>query len=201
MARRNSDPDNGEERPCRYTLTRDANKVTMIARCMECQGGAGLDRKQCLSGILKGLAQEFNVDSVVLSHYIETKYTEDSMQVLRMMVEVLQNLEQMGIREPYEEYFADDERLSSSQKNQQKSKCDRCQLKPDTVFSTLKIEFSNNVSGFYDVFNEFTKEVAARAEDNCNECIEATKGDMIFLFNRLEDFRAYVIHRGFKVIV
>ena len=173
----------------------------MVAQCMECKGGAGLDHTKCLTGILNGLSQEFNVDSVILSHYIETKYADDSMEVLGMMVEVLQNLDQMGIREPYEEYFANDESLSSSFKNQQKSKCEKCGLGPETVFSALKKQFFKDISGFYCTFNDITGSVAAHREEACDKCVKATQSDLIYLFNRLEKFRAFVIYKGFQIVI
>jgi len=173
----------------------------MVAKCMDCQGGAGLVNEKCLTGILNGLASEFNVDSVILSHYIETKYAEDSMQVLGMMVDVLKNLEQMVMREPYEEYFANNESLSQSQRNQQKGACGNCELKPEVIFSSLKGQFVKDISGFYSTFNDLTAKVAANREGACDECITATKSDLIFLFNRLENFRAFVIHKGFQIVV
>lgn len=173
----------------------------MVAQCMECKGGAGFDHKKCLTGILNGLTQEFNVDSVVLSHYIETKYADDSMQVLRMMVEILQNLDQMGIRKPYEEYFAKEESLSSSLKNPQKSKCEKCNLEPETVFSDLKRQFVKDISSFYCKFNDVTGSVAANREEACNKCVKAIKSDLTFLFNRLENFRAFVIYKGFQIVI
>jgi hypothetical protein len=173
----------------------------MVAQCMECQGGSGLEHKKCLTGILNGLSHEFNVDSVILSHYIETKYADDSMQVLRIMVEIIQNLEQMGIREPYEEYFANEESLSSSLKNQQKGKCEKCNLEPETVFSDLKKQFVKDISSFYYKFNDFTGSVAANREEACNQCVKATKSDLVFLFNRLENFRAFAIYKGFQIVV
>jgi hypothetical protein len=201
VARKNNNLSKEGERPCKYNLTRDANKVIMVAQCMECHGGAGLHNRRCLIGILEGLSHEFNVDSVILSHYIETKYDEASMEVLRRMVELLQTMNHMGIREPYDEYFAGDEDLSSSQKNQQKNICNKCHLKPETLFLTLKKEFVNDIPGFYGMFDDLTRKLATKSDLNCQECVEATKSDIIFLFNRLEDFRAFVIHKGFKVVV
>ena len=168
---------------------------------MDCSGGSGLNNKRCLTGILKSLTQEFNVDSVILSHYIETKYVDDSMQVLRMIIKVLQNLDEMGIREPYNEYIAEDEGLSLSQKNQQRSICEKCPLKPEAIFSALKREFIGGLSGFYYKFDEVTRKVAAQKEDTCDECIKATEGDLIYIFNKLESFRAFVIHKGFQIVI
>jgi ssDNA-binding Zn-finger/Zn-ribbon topoisomerase 1 len=173
----------------------------MVAQCMDCRSDAGLHNKQCLTGILNGLAQEFNVDSVILSHYIETKYADESMRVLRMMVEFFQNLDQMAIRDPYNEYFADNEELSSSTRNQQKGKCEKCAVKPEAIFSSLKKDFLKDVSKIYYTFNNFTEKVAANREETCERCMRATKSDMVYLFNRLENFRAYVIYKGFQIVI
>ncbi len=190
-----------EQLLCRYQLQHDSNRITIVADCKECQGNADLNDRKCLTGILNGLCQEYNVDEVILSHYIETKYTGDSMQMLRMMVEIVHALEQMSIREPFDEYFADDSRLSSSFKSQQKSVCEKCELRPERAFSALKKLLLMDISRFYTAFDSLSHKVEGNREKACAECMKATKSDLIYLFNKLEEFRAFVIYKGFQIVI
>lgn len=186
---------------CKYRLQRDSANITMIADCKECQGDANLTDSTCLSGILKGLYNEYNINSVILSHYIETKYTHDSMQMLRMMVEILQDFEQLSIREPYNEYFNGNNQLTSQSKNQQKMECEKCQLKPERIFSQLKEDFLSDISGFYETMKNISEEVADNTNNECQLCINATESDFMYLFSKLENLRSFVIYKGFQIVI
>lgn len=201
MSQKNKSQSGDEEFVCKYRLQHDSNKITMIADCKECGGESNLNDQACLTGILNGLCLEYNVESVILSHYTQTKYADESMQMLRMMVEIVNELEHMGIREPFEEYFANDTRLASSFKNQQKAKCEKCALKPEMVFTRLKKDFLQDLSLFYTDLDNLSKQVEAEKERACAKCVKATKSDLIYLFNKLENFRAYVIYKGFQIVI
>lgn len=203
MKHKNKSHPKEEDFVCRYRLDYDSNRITMISDCKECGRGGepSLNNQICLTGILNGLCQELNVDSVILSHYIETKYAEESMQMLKMMVEIIHDLEQMSIRNPFVEYFANDTQLTSSFKNQQKSACEKCELKPEKVFTRLKKHFLRDISTFYDEFNNYSRGIDAYKKRECAKCIKTTKSDLIYLFNKLENFRAYVIYKGFQIVI
>ena len=190
-----------EQFVCKYHLQHDLNKITMVADCKECEGDSNLNNQSCLNAILNAMCQEYNVDSIILSHYVETKYADDSMQMLMMMVDIVHNLEQMSIREPFKEYFANDPKLSSSLKNQQKNICEKCELKPEKVFSGLKKDFLRDITRFYTELDNVIREVGTNENEACNRCMKATKSDLLYLFKKLEDFRAYVIYKGFQIVI
>jgi hypothetical protein len=173
----------------------------MVADCKDCKGDADLNDQTCLTGVLNGLCQEYNVDEVILSHYIETKYTDDSMQMLMMMVNMVHDLEQMSIREPFGEYFAHDSRLSSSFKSQQKNVCEKCELRPERALSSLKKLLLMDISHFYTEFSDLSQKVENKGEKACAECMKATKSDLVYLFNKLEGLRAFVIYEGFQIVI
>jgi hypothetical protein len=191
----------GQDELCKYRLSFDSNKITMIASCKECAGQADLKDRTCFSGILIGLCQEFNVDDIILSHYIESKYADDSMQMLRMMVEIVNELEHMGIRKPYAEYFESDSNLSSSQKNKQKDSCEKCELTPENIFTPLKKYFVKDLNVFYEEFNKLLGKIQDQSDEKCARCISETKSDLIYLFNKLENLRALVIYKGFQIVI
>jgi hypothetical protein len=173
----------------------------MIADCKECSGKADLIDSTCLSGVLNGLYNEYNVGSVILSHYIETKYTHNSMQMLKMMVALLQDFEQLSIREPFMEYFQGNEELSSQFKNQQKLKCDKCSLKPEKIFNGLKKGFLEDMNGFYENLMTISKNVGDNSNEDCALCINATQSDLMYLFSKLENLRSFVIYKGFQIVI
>ncbi len=191
----------GQDELCKYRLSFDSNRITMIASCKECVGQADLKDSTCFSGILTGLCQEFNVDDIILSHYIESKYADDSMQMLRMMVEIVNELEHVGIRKPYSEYFKSDSDLPSSQKNKQKDACEKCALAPENMFSPLKKHFVKDLNVFYKEYNTLLGKIQDNSDEACARCISETKSDLIYLFNNLENLRALVIYKGFQIVI
>jgi hypothetical protein len=174
----------------------------MIANCKDCERGedASLSNQICLSGILNGLLDEYNVDSVILSHYIETKYANEPILMLRNMVDIVHVMEQMGIRDPFKEYFADRAELTSSLKNQ-KITCERCNVSPQRIFTGLKKSFLGDISKFYSEFKDISNQVNTNDRKECANCIDVTKSDLIYLFKKLENFRASVIYKGFQIVI
>ncbi|UCE35947.1 MAG: hypothetical protein JSW00_10295 [Thermoplasmata archaeon] len=201
MSKKDKSKFDDEDIICKYRLEYDSNKVTMVADCKECNGGGELNDGTCLRGILKGFCQEFNVDNVILSHYIETKYTDESIQMLRMMVEIINDLDQMSIRRPYDEYFKQNPALSSTLKNKQKDTCEKCDLGPGKVFILLKEQYVKDIHGFYEEYNNLLGKIEENEDEECLRCISATKSDLVYLFNKLENLRAYVIYKGFQIII
>lgn len=201
MIKENKSFRDNQHTACRYRLFRESGSITMIADCKECGGKADLTDSSCLSGILTGLYNEYNVNSVILSHYIETMYTDDSMQMLRMMVDILQDFEQLSIREPYLEYFHKNVKLSSQFKNQQKSKCEKCPHKPGKIFMDLKGKFIVNLDDFYGSIISISKEVGANSNEYCSKCIDTTQSDLMYLFSKLENLRSFVIHKGYQIVI
>ncbi len=201
MPKENKSSRQDQHAVCSYRLLQDSGSITMITDCKECGGKADLTDSACRSGVLNGLYNEYNVGSVVLSHYIETKYTDDSMQLLTLMVEILQDFEQLSIREPYLEYFQGDDNLSSQTKNQQKMECEKCPLKPEKIFAGLKREFLSDLENFFQTYKALSKEVGVKSYDNCILCMNTTQSDFMYLFSKLEKLRSFIIYKGFQIIV
>ncbi len=201
MPKENKVSQDAQRTVCKYRLQRDTQAITMITDCKECKGHANLTDSTCLSGVLTGLYNEYNVDSVILSHYIETKYTHDSMQMLRMMVEILQDFEQLSIREPYNEYFKDNDQLTTQSQNQLKLVCEKCILKPENIFMKLKRDFHSEISELYETLKRISQEVVNNSNDDCSQCINATQSDLMYLFSKLENLRSFVIYKGFQIVI
>jgi hypothetical protein len=186
---------------CKYNLSHDTSKISLIADCKSCMGRADLKDPKCLSGVLNGLHQEYNVDSVILSHYIETKYTHDSMQVLGMMVEILQDLDQLAIRDPFGEIFEHNETISPQIKNQRKVSCEKCSLKPNNIFGKLRESFIRDMFIFYEDLKDISSQIQRNRNEDCIECINGTQSDFLYLFNKLEKLRSFVIYKGFRIVI
>jgi hypothetical protein len=201
VPKENKSREHAQRTVCKYHVLSDSQAMTMISECKECKGDADLTNSICLSGVLTGLYNEYNVDSVILSHYIETKYTQTSMQMLRLMVEILQVLEQLSIRDPFDEYFIKDDELTSQSKNQQKIVCEKCNLKPESMFSNLRKDFLSNITAFYETLNKISEEVRNNSDGNCVQCMNATQSDLMYLFSKLENLRSFVIYKGFQIII
>jgi hypothetical protein len=118
-----------------------------------------------------------------------------------MMVEIVNELEHMGIRKPYSEYFESDSDLPSSQKSKQKDACEKCGVTPENIFNPLKKHFVKDLNVFYEEFNRLLGKIQDQNNEKCAMCISVTKSDLIYLFNKLENLRAHVIYKGFQIVI
>ncbi|UCG68758.1 MAG: hypothetical protein JSV09_13280 [Thermoplasmata archaeon] len=190
-----------EDYSCKWNVEQEYREIRIIADCKECGGKGDLRQSYCLKGILEALSSESNADVAILSHYVERQYFGYSLELLKRMAQIMQELEQLAIRNPYGEYFSASSKLTASQKSQQKSACEKCQLNPKILFLNLKKIFATDILKFHETFIDYTKRLEKKPTPNCGPCLKTTKSDFVYLFNNLEDLRSFIFYRGFNIVI
>ncbi|MCX8173629.1 MAG: hypothetical protein N3F63_03350 [Thermoplasmata archaeon] len=192
-----------EEQPmCEYDVVQEGRLIKMVTRCKECGGAGGLDNQACLTGVLKALTEEENVDILTLAHFVERQYFGDAMVLLKKIVQVGSTLDQLSVRPPALLAPQPGEDASKAEARRKRGvNCPRCAYNPQILFPMLKSKLYRDIGEFY---AEFGMKVSAleRATptEGCAPCIETTIGDFVYLHNQLEDLRTYILYMGFKII-
>lgn len=176
---------------CDYEI--HPSKAQMVVKCIECQGTADLTDKACLRGILQNLQKEFRVNSLILSHYFEKQYGRDSIELLERMISLTRLMEQFSLREPNP--------LPSSKTKRTEILCEKCELNPQILFPNLRGIFLGSFEDLFPFFSSRAQQLYEKRELECSKCLEATSGDLLYLFNELQEFKKYVLYKGFKIIV
>jgi hypothetical protein len=185
---------------CKYELDHEGKDVKLIIRCRDCDGDADLKSPMCLTGILRALSSETNVNAVVLSSVIERMYTDSSMELLDKMVCIGRELEQLSVRDPAKEHFSAVMNLTSSQLAKQEQICRKCDRNPQNIFPALKETFVKDVMDFY-------KQFVTKVQNNrppfdiqgCMTCISTTQKEFVYLYNYMEKARADIIYLAYRI--
>lgn len=190
--------DNRKER-CRYELRQSERQCQIVARCSSCDGKGDLTEKRCFSGMLDALSQETNVNAVILSHYFERMYKDDGLEVLSRIVRIGSVLDQFASRNPLEHFQGERE------KGRYGGLCRKCDVNPQKLFSDLKNSLFSELKGFYKELGDRSKSLMSflmsTDRTECRECVSKTSEDFVYVFNRLEEFRAFVMLKGFQVVL
>ncbi|UCF08837.1 MAG: hypothetical protein JSW28_03870 [Thermoplasmata archaeon] len=185
-----------EQLPCKYDIEFSSRQNVMVAKCKECDGEGGLTDQKCLMGMLNAVSKEFNIDSIILSHYIERLYEKDAVDVLRHMARLVKEFDRLSIRNPLKQYFSEKEIPA------QRSKCQGCDMNPQNLFPEMRQQFIMNVENFYMVFLDRVRSIYSASKDpKCKQCLSTTNSDIVYLFDKLEDLREDIIYKAFKIKV
>jgi hypothetical protein len=190
-----------EELSCKWNVEHEYREIRIIADCKDCGGEGNLNESNCMKGILEAVSSENNADVVILSHFVETQYFGYSLELIRRMAQVMQELSQLSMREPYKEYFQTNKEMTSSQKSQQKSTCERCKKNPQTLFPGLKQIFTTDIQEFYKNLFKSAKKMNKGPTSFCGPCLKSTESDIVYMFNKLENLRAFIFYRGYNIVI
>lgn len=90
-----------EQPACPYEITSEGTLVKMHVRCKECPiNVSNLEYELCYQGILKAMQEEYNIDLLTLSHYVERQYAGEAIEILRKITQFTQELDQLAMRLP-----------------------------------------------------------------------------------------------------
>ncbi len=191
----------GEYPTCKYEIEHEVRESRLVMNCKECNGKATLKDCRCIGGVQNALSEEFNINSIILSHYRETQYTDHSVEMLKKVVQIIHELEQLSIRAPFKEHF-ESGKLPFIKADQQKAICEKCDFNPQNIFPTLKENLEKDIVKFYEIFMKKARSLSeAKKNIVCTACLNTTKSDFVYLYGHLEELRAFVIYRAFHIIM
>jgi hypothetical protein len=184
---------------CKYDLGHEGGLLKMTAKCRECVGKHTLEDRACLRAVIAAYSKEFNVDTITLSHFIETQYYDQSIDLLKNMIQFSNELENLSMRDPAEEYFR-----ATTPSAQRKYPCGNCQYNPKTIFSGLRGIFVEDITGFYNQFKSSVVQLQrgpAGKTEHCKRCVKATLEDLDYTFSKFEELTRDVIKKGFSIVL
>lgn len=182
---------------CRCGIRQEGQELKLVADCRSCKDGKGdLDDPVCLSGVLEGWTSGLGADSIVLSGTLETQYSSRTIEVLRRLADLHADLTRMAAR-------AVPPAGKAGSMKEQRRRCGRCRLAPSAVFPDLAKGLVSDLEAFYEGFRKVAVTVADASfnDRTCASCLEATKDDVAFVFERFEGFVRYIIKEGFSIVL
>ena len=184
---------------CNHTIETSLVEMRLVFDCKECQLEANLKNKQCLKGVLSALAENYNSDNVVLSDYAELRYSGPSMKMLRTLIDISDEIDNLSLRNPPREYFGN--LKGQSAKDKRRAVCNSCKANRQVIFPRLKKMVLDDIEVFYDEFLNVSKAVKRTKAPECQACVKTTEEALVYVFNLTEDFRAFLYYEGFNVVI
>jgi len=182
---------------CKYRSELESDLVKLVFECKDCSQRGDLRDRVCMREALAALKSEFNVDILIFSDYVETKYFGVAVETLKRAAKVLKEIQRFSSRKPWVEYRF----LGSSRIAVQKKICNQCKKNPVSIFGTMKREGEKSLENLFSIFNSHIALLSAsHNRECCRKCVETTREDMRYIQNMLLKLRRYVLHQAFKIL-
>ncbi|MBS3816916.1 MAG: hypothetical protein KGY76_05075 [Candidatus Thermoplasmatota archaeon] len=164
--------------PCEHQTKEDPEGRRLLIRCKDCEEDFSLS--SCLSGLILAFEDEYDIESIIISDYIERKYTGSSIKILAQIRDIAGEIESFSSRE---------------EKNK---KCENCEWSPSEFFPGLKKRFIEDPGGIYGDLSDSMKR-SAQIKD-CPNCEKALKEELEIIGEKALRLRRDVLAEGFGII-
>lgn len=182
---------------CKYRSELESDLVKLVFECRDCSRRGDLRDSVCMREALAALKAEFNVDILIFSDYIETKYFGAAVETLKRAAIILKEIQRLSSRKPWVEYRF----LGSSRIAVQKKICNQCKKNPASIFGAMKRESEKSLENLFKIFNSCIALLSvSNNRECCRKCVETTTEDMRYIQNTLLELRRYVLHQAFKIL-
>jgi len=190
------------KRACEYEVGYEARELKMVAKCKECGGRSTLKEGYCLSGIINSFSKESGVDTIILSHFIETQYNNKAIELIRMMTSLAGELTQLANRDPTQGM---DDGMGNPipVSPEQRRACEQCRFNPAFLYPSLRDAFVMDIEEFYRRLNDVVMDVgnSAGSVGICGNCISTTLGDLNYIYDKFEELVRYIVRQGYQIVL
>lgn len=178
---------------CTYRVDRTDQGSSLRLLCGECPL-RDLPTTNCFANLLRTFHHEFEPDGVSLSDSLETQYFGHSIEVLRKICEIADEVDRMAARRPQD---------APGITLRQKGMCLACEHNPSRVFPALNTVLLEDVAQFHGEFKGAVGRLRNFTPPNetCLACASASVSDFEHLYRIFERFVRDVLRNGFSVKV
>ena len=184
---------------CNHSIETSTVEMRLVFDCKECPVDDDMKNKHYLKGVLTTLGENYNADNVVLSDYAELRYSGPSMKMLKTLIDLSSEIENLSLRNPPREYFSNIK--SQGAKDKRRAACNSCKANPQVIFSRMKKTLLEDIEIFYNEFLISSKAAKQTRAAECQACIKTTEEALVYVFNLTEEFRAFLYYEGFSVVI
>ncbi|MGM0509670.1 MAG: hypothetical protein ACQESD_00885 [Thermoplasmatota archaeon] len=163
---------------CDHKIRQEEGERKLVINCKECDGGFSLDN--CLPGILLALKKEYQIDSIIISDYIERQYGGEDIELLKNMAELINRLERWTSR-------------SGSKKQ-----CSKCPIHPPEMYSDIRDSLLRDPGSAYTSLLRYSKELMKKS--GCPDCRRSTKEEFMVLSKELLGLKSKILSEAYGVV-
>jgi len=163
---------------CDHTVKENPRTRTLKLNCKRCEEKYSLEK--CLPSILLSLEDEYDIDMIIISDYMEKQYLGSGVKILTHMRDIAGEIE------------------SFSSRDQDQKKCLNCELRPSSMYPNFKCKFISDPGIIYGELRRLAS--AASQKKDCPECMKALGEELEILGKRALSLRSRVLKEGFDII-
>ncbi len=164
--------------PCNYSISDVGGNRKLFIDCEECADDFSIDK--CLPGIILALEENYNIDSIVLSDFIEIQYSDENLNFLKDLKYISEELDRLSSRRP------------------DRDGCEDCEIEPRTMYPSLKEGLLTEHEDFYQRLFDYTLKVMKI--EGCKGCRKSAKEELTVLGEKVLEFRSKVLLKAYGVL-
>ncbi len=185
-----------QRKRCDYGLEYEGQKQKMVINCKNCPQNYSIANPACINGILNSLTEVYMVDYLYISHYLDTMYFGDSVELLERMKALLNQIGNFALRKPEHQFKL------HHPKHKKKIPCTACPVNPQKLFKQWKSAFSKDIEVFYKRIGPMMSDVNRfqPKEDYCNVCRFQTLENIEDITIRFENLVGFILMSAYKIV-
>ena len=185
-----------QSKHCDYEIEYEGQKQKMVINCKACKQNYSVANPVCIDGILNSLSGVYMVDYLYISHYLDTMYFGDSVELLERMKGLMNQIGNYSLRKSEHQFKL------HNPKYKKKIPCPACPINPSRIFSRLKREFSRDFEIFYNHINPTITEIHKFSPrvDYCTTCRYNSLENLEDVFTRFEELVKFILLSSYKIV-
>ncbi len=163
---------------CDHKTVESSGTRKLVVNCKRCEKEHSLS--DCLPSLILSLEDEYNIDSIIVSDFLEEQYIGSGVKILSQIRDIAGEME------------------TFSSRGEDEKKCMECELKPSILYPRLKRKFIQDPGIIYEMIGNIS--VKVERKENCHRCRRSLGEELEILGNRAISLRSEVLKEGFDII-
>jgi len=168
---------NEESAPCNSKITDVGGVRKLIVNCKDCSEDFSFN--DCLKGLVLAFQDNYDVESLVLSDFIETQFIGDELEIIEGLRQISDELDRLSARTG----GAD---------------CAGCEIEPKKMYSTLKDRLLTDHENFYQLLSDYAIKIIKK--EGCEDCRRSAKEEFTVLGKKVLEYRSKILLDAYGIL-
>lgn len=163
---------------CDHKTIESSGMRKLVVNCKRCEREHSIS--DCLPGLLLSLEDKYDIDSIIVSDFMEKQYIGPGVDILSQMRDMAGAIE------------------SLSSRRQNRDECMSCELRPAQLYPNLKRKFIEDPGSIYSELRSIAEKTDHK--QGCPGCKKSLMEEIEILGKKAISLKSDILAEGFDIV-